>query len=318
MKFGASSWPFQWDPPYEDAIRRIAGAGFQAIELIAWNRDYLNDYYTSSTIAELRSVLNGEGIAVSQFVSTPHDLSSADKAKRDAAVEHWRRAVEVGTALGSPIINMVASHPFAMRDGEQIPRITTKPLVQTYAAKVASGLDWERNFHDYVDALKRCAAACESAGAMMSVEPHPARYLANTDGALRLLEHVDSPAMGINYDPSHTFPVGDFPNIAVYRLGKRIIHCHVSDNDGVTNVHWRPGMGKIDWVAMMRAFKDVGYDGVISVELEDVPGVSRGQRSSAPGVYRNVTATDEFVAETVAGMNYLKGICKDLGMNVEE
>ena len=135
----------------------------------------------------------------------------------------------------------------------------------------------------------------------MSVEPHPGRYLANHDGALRLLEHVNHPAMGINFDPSHTFPMGDYPNITVYRLGKHIIHLHVSDNDGVTNVHWRPGMGKIDWVAMFQALKDIGYDGTVSIELEDVPGVSRGPNSNAPGVYRNITATDEFVAETVAG-----------------
>ena len=61
---------------------------------------------------------------------------------------------------------------------------------------------------------------------------------------------------------------------------------------------------------MFQALKDVGYDGVVSIELEDVPGVSRGPHSTAPGVYRNITATDEFVAETVAGMNYLKGVCK--------
>ena len=107
--------------------------------------------------------------------------------------------------------------------------------------------------------------------------------------------------MGINFDPCHTFPIGDFPNITVYRLNKHIKHLHVSDNDGVTNVHWRPGEGKIDWMAMFQALKDVGYDGVVSIELEDVPGVSRGPNSNAPGVYRNVTATDEFVAETVAG-----------------
>jgi len=317
MKFGASSWPFQWDPPYDTAIRRIAGLGFKAIELIAWNRDFLNDYYAPATIAGLRSVLDGEGIALSQFVSTPHDLSSPEKAKRDAAVEHWQRTVEVGAALGSPIINMVSAHAFGMKDAQEIPRITTKPLVQKYAARVPRGVDWDQNFRDYVDSLKRCAAACEKAGVLMSVEPHPARYLSNTDGALRLLEHVGSPAMGINFDPSHTFPMGDFPNITVYRLGKHIKHCHVSDNDGVTNVHWRPGMGKIDWVAMFQALKDVGYDGVISIELEDVPGVSRGPGSTAPGVYRNATATDEFVAETVAGMSYLKGICKDLGIPVE-
>jgi sugar phosphate isomerase/epimerase len=317
MKFGASSWPFQWDPPYETAIRRIASLGFKAIELIAWNRDFLKDYYTADTIKKLRGVLKNEGIALSQFVSTPHDLSSPDKAKRDAAVDHWKRAVEVGAELGSPIINMVSAHAFGMKDGQEYPRITTKPLVQTYHVEVPSGLDWDQNYRDYVASLKKCAKACEKAKVSMTIEPHPARYLANTDGALRLLEHVNSPAVGINFDPSHTFPVGDFPNVTVYRLGKRIKHLHVSDNDGVTNVHWRPGMGKINWKAMFQALKDIGYDGVVSIELEDVPGVSRGPSSTAPGVYRNPTATDAFVAETVAGMNYLKGICKELGIKVE-
>ena len=92
---------------------------------------------------------------LSQFVHTPHDLSSDDAAKRDAAVEHWKQAVAVGAELGSPIINMVASHPFAMRDTVEIPRITTKPLVQTYATRdVPRGVDWDRNFEDYVDALR--------------------------------------------------------------------------------------------------------------------------------------------------------------------
>jgi sugar phosphate isomerase/epimerase len=319
MKFGASSWPFQWEPPYEDAIRRVAGVGFKAIELIAWNKDFLTDYYTPDTIAMLKSTLDGEGLAISQFVSTPHDLSSSDKAKRNDAVDHWKRTVAVGKELGAGIINMVSSHAFAMRDTVEIPRITTKPLVQQYATRdVPRGVDWDQNYRDYVDALKQCAAACQDASVMMSVEPHPGRYFANTDGALRLLEHVDSPAMGVNFDPSHTFPVGDFPDITVYRLGKKIIHCHVSDNDGVTNVHWRPGMGKIDWTAMFQALKDVGFDGTVSIELEDVPGVSRGVNSTAPGVYRNPAATDEFVAESVAGMNYLKDICRGLGIPLDD
>src|SRR5690606_6979186 len=127
--------------------------------------------------------------------------------------------------------------------------------------------DWDQNYKDYVEAIKACAKACEDAGVEMTIEPHPGRYLANHDGALRLMEHVNSPTVGINFDPSHTFPVGDFPNISVYRLGKHIKHCHVSDNDAVTNVHWRPGMGKINWRHMFVALKEVGFDGVISIEL---------------------------------------------------
>ena len=318
MRFGASSWPFQWEPPYEDCIRRVAGVGFKAIELIAWNVDFLENYWSKSKVADIKKELKNSGIGLSQFVHTPHDLSHADKAKRATAVEHWKKAVDVGAELGSPIINMVSSHPFAMRDTVEIPRIATKPLVQKYATKgVPRGVDWDQNFLDYTDALRECAEACGKAGVKMSVEPHPGRYLANHDGALRLLEHVNHQAMGINFDPSHTFPMGDYPNITVYRLGKHIIHLHVSDNDGVTNVHWRPGMGKIDWVAMFQALKDIGYDGTVSIELEDVPGVSRGPNSNAPGVFRNITATDEFVAESVAAMDYLKRICKDLGIKVE-
>ncbi len=319
MKFGASSWPFQWEPPYEDCIKRVSSLGFKAIELIGWNQDFLTNYYTPTKIAELRQCLKDEGLEMSQFVSTPHDLSHPDPAKRDAAVDHWKRTVEVGVELGGKLINMVSTHPFAMRDTVEIPRITTKPLVQTYATRnTPKGADWDQNFRDYVDAVKRCAKVCEDAGVTMTLEPHPGRYLANHDGALRLLEHVNSPALGINFDPSHTFPMGDYPNISVYRLNKHIKHLHVSDNDGVTNVHWRCGEGKIDWKAMFEALKEVGYDGVVSIELEDVPGVSRGPNSNAPGVYRNITATDEFVAETVAAMNYLKDICKEVGITVEE
>jgi sugar phosphate isomerase/epimerase len=316
MKFGASCWPFQWEPPYDEAIRRIARHGFKATELIGWNKDYLRDYYTPDTIKNLKSVLSGEGVSISQFVSTPHDLSSPDKAKRDAAIDHWARAVEVGAELGSPIINMVSAYPFGFRDAEY-PRITTKPLVQTFTNKIPTGLNWDQNYQDYVASLKACSTLCEKAGVKLSIEPHPFRYLANTDGALRLIEDVNSPAFGVNLDPSHTFPVGDFPNVSVYRLGKHLLHLHVSDNDGVTNVHWRPGMGKIDWKEMFVALKEVGYDGVVSIELEDVPGTSRGPTSTAPGLFRNPTATDQFVHETVLAMQYLKGICAEVGIKVE-
>ena len=57
MHFGAAIWPFQWQPPYEDAIRRVARLGFRGVELIAWDREALETYYTPGRIAALRSVL---------------------------------------------------------------------------------------------------------------------------------------------------------------------------------------------------------------------------------------------------------------------
>ena len=316
MKFGASSWPFQWNPPYESVIRRIAGLGFKAVELIAWNRTSLDEYYTTSKIKDLKSVLDGEGIELSQFVHTPFDLSHPDDTKRTSAINDFKKAVEVGAELGTEIINSVSALPFGMFWGKEMPWLTQKPLVQMFTAPMPTGLDWEGNYQQYVVAVRECAEACRVAGVFYSVEPHPYTYAANTLGLLRLIEHVDSEALCVNFDPSHLFPVGDFPNVSVYQLGKHIRHLHVSDNDAVTNVHWCPGQGKMDWVAMFTALKDIGYDGVVSIELEDVPGVSRGG-ANVPGVYRNPVATDAFVQENLAGISYLQGVCAQVGIEIE-
>ena len=316
MKFGASSWPFQWDPPYENVIKRIASLGFKAIELIAWNVDFLNDYYTPSKVKVLRTILEDEGLELSQFVFSPFDLSHPDKQKRQQDIERFRRATDVGLALGTKIINSVSAWPFGMRFGKEFPWHTHKPLVQVFTAPMPRGLDWDGNYQAYVGAVRTCAEYCEKQGLYYSIEPHPYAYVANTSGALRLLEKVNSPVLGVNLDPSHLFPVGDFPNVSVYQLGDAIKHLHVSDNDAVTNVHWRPGQGKIDWKEMFIALKEIGYNGTVSIELEDVPGVSRGGEN-VPGLYRNPVATDEFARESILGMEYLKGICEEIGIDVD-
>jgi sugar phosphate isomerase/epimerase len=107
------------------------------------------------------------------------------------------------------------------------------------------------------------------------------------------------------------------PHVVIYQLAERIFHCHFSDNDGTTNVHWRPGRGKIDWEAVLVALRDTDYDGVISIELEDVPGVSRGS-APAPGVVKDKrSATEKFDEENVLAMEYLKSICAQQNIPVD-
>ena len=312
MRFGASIWPWRWDPPYENAIKRVGKAGFRATELISWNRELFDTYYTPQRIKEIQLVLDGENVKLSQFVSTAEQLTSPDKAVRQKCLDHFKKLVDVGAQLGTPIVNTVTHYPFAV----EVPPLTTRPLVQQFTAEYPKGLDWDRNYEEYVDALRECAEYAGAAGLKYSIEPHPYRYAGNTDGLLRLYERVGSEHFGINWDPSHTFPANDLPHVTVLRLGRRLLHCHFSDNDGVTNVHWRPGMGKIDWKSVMEALKEIDYDGVISLEFEDIPGVSRGA-GHAPGVYRNEDATEGFAREYVIALEYLTGLAKDAGLNVE-
>ncbi len=309
MKLGTSIWPWKWGPPYDDAITRIARAGFKAVELIAWEPRVFDEYYTPSKIKELRKRIADEGLDLSEFVSTPRDLAHPDKSKRQASVDHFKRMVDTAVALGTKIVNSVAPHPFSL----EFPRITDLPHVQEFRANLPSGLDWKRNWEDYVGAMKQCCRVCEQAGVRYALESHPYRIMRNADSMLRLIEHVGSPALGMNLDPSHLFPLGELPEVVIGMLGDRIFHCHFSDNDGVTNAHWRVGRGKVDWKAVMRALKETGFNGVISIELEDAPG---GRDEHVPGEKRSA-ATQEFEEENKASMEHIKRICAELQIRLE-
>ena len=304
MKFGACVWPFQWKIPYEDTVRRIAGLGFRAVELIAWDRDMLEEYYTPQRIRDLRKLLADEGLELSEFVSTPPGMASPDAAAREQAIEHFKRLVEVGVELGTKLVNTVAPTPFDLR----FPPITLKHLRQEWTLDFGPDGDWRQNWADYVGVVRRCCDICEDTGVRYALEPHPYRWMRNAASMMRLLDHVSSPALGMNFDPSHLFPMGEIPQMVIYEVGARVFHTHFSDNDGTSNVHWRPGKGKIDWRSVLQALRDIGYDNVISIELEDVPGVARPGQPSTEALDR----------EFLLAKEYLSGLCQELGIIVEE
>ena len=129
------------------------------------------------------------------------------------------RTVEVGAALGRADHQHGVLPPLRHEaTPRSIPASPPSRSCRPSPADVPRHLDWDQQLRattsQSLQALRRgCANQAGVAdGPSSRIRP---RYLANTDGALRLLEHVGSPAMGINFDPSHTFPVGDFPK----RLG---------------------------------------------------------------------------------------------------
>lgn len=297
MQFGVAIWPFQWSPPYEEGVRRIAGLGFRNVELIAWIADALATYYTPARVADLRRLLADLDVGLSEFVFTPRGVASADAAQRAAGVEQFRRAVDVAQSLGAPLINSVVATPFDL----PFPSMLSQPLAQEVTVELPSGLDWRRGYDGYVEALRACCVACEGAGLRYALETHPHRWATTAMGLLRLIEHVGSPALGVNMDPSHMSPCGDMPQVAAYELGDRVLHCHFSDNDGASNAHWRPGKGKIDWAATLVALRDVGFDGVISLEFEGVAGIATSrQPTAAPSVDREYALARRYLSDLAA------------------
>ena len=51
---------------------------------------------------------------------------------------------------------------------------------------------------------------------------------------------------------------------------------------------------------MLRALADIGYDGVISIELEDVPGAATDREASTPALERELGLAQAYLRERAA------------------
>ena len=64
MHFGAAIWPFQWHPPYEDAIRRVARLGFRSVELPPSPKTQFHSSIVSAPFGSVLPSVNVQSIPV--------------------------------------------------------------------------------------------------------------------------------------------------------------------------------------------------------------------------------------------------------------
>ena len=97
-----------------------------------------------------------------------------------------------------------------------------------------------------------------------------------------MFDTVDSPVLGLEFDPSHLVWQGIEWERALKRFENRVHHVHAKDTEifcdrlaeegFFSGGWWRyrlPGYGRVDWHKFTSMLKEQGYDGAISVEHED-------------------------------------------------
>lgn len=297
MYLGATTWTFSWAPPYDEPIKRIAKlGGFKSVELTIWNEEFLKDYYTSKTNKYLRSLAEDNGLRINDVFCIPPGIAAIDASERAKSVDYFKRILDVAKQLGADMVVALPPNPFEL----DIPYIGGKPMSQEWTYDIPKGLDWKQNWKDMIDTFQKFASACEDKEMKVALEPHPWRMMHNAAGMMRIIEQVKSEVIGLNLDPSHLYPSGEMAHAVAYEVGKRVFNTHFSDNDGVTNAHWRPGKGRQDFRALLIALNDIGYTGALSLELEDVPGAA-----GFPGFHRSPNSTDVIEREHKYARDYL-------------
>jgi sugar phosphate isomerase/epimerase len=160
-----------------------------------------------------------------------------------------------------------------------------------YAFPPTSADYWERGFQDFARRFGPILEEFDKLNVNFALEVHPTEIAFDTATAQRAIEAVRRHRrFGFNYDPSHLGYQGvDYVGF-IRTHGARIFHMHVKDvwwghGDGSVGVFgghtgfgdarrfWdfrSPGRGDIKFEDIIVALNDVGYEGPLSVEWEDV------------------------------------------------
>jgi sugar phosphate isomerase/epimerase len=109
--------------------------------------------------------------------------------------------------------------------------------------------------------LKRLADITGKYGLKLAIETPPYEYI------LEIVEEIGRDDVGVNLDTGHTFLEGKDPAEVAIAIGKRLFTLHLQDNFGLNDDHQAPGMGKIDWISMIKALKNINYAAPLIMEL---------------------------------------------------
>lgn len=155
---------------------------------------------------------------------------------------------------------------FAREIGAEVLEILS-PFVPFEPSQYGSGFSWERTWSGYVSRMRQYAGLAERSGLRLAVESRPMDILGNTDSLLRLMDAVSSKNLGAVVDFAHMRMAREIPALSMKKLGKKVFSVHLSDYDGITDSHWPPGQGITDWKPIFQALREVGYNGILSLDV---------------------------------------------------
>ncbi|MGQ0637136.1 MAG: sugar phosphate isomerase/epimerase family protein [Planctomycetaceae bacterium] len=170
-------------------------------------------------------------------------LLSHGAAERARRVDFLKRAVDIAANLGSDAVSL-----------------------------------WSGVLRDSIspdEAFDRLAAGCrevlehaEKRGVRLAFEPEPGMFVDTFARYERLLQLVDGPLFGLTIDLGHVHCLDDGPIDARLREWReRLFNVHIEDMRRGIHEHLRFGEGEIDFVPVMRALAEIGYEGGVHVEL---------------------------------------------------
>jgi sugar phosphate isomerase/epimerase len=244
------------------------------MEYVSWIRDaatlggegveHYDGFFRSFAAADVDPIVAAMAQTgqVSSMLCFSPDFTHPDAAERSRQVERQKTAIDLAVTLGTP-------------------------FCRTLSGQNRPGLTRDEGIERTVDGLHRSLDYAERRGVTLCLENHYkdgtwryAEFAQPEDIFLEILQRVDAPHLGVQYDPSNALVGGYDPVRFLEKVIPRVVTMHASDRyfaDGELK-HGETGKGQIDYDAIFRILSGARFAGWISVE-DGMNGLDELRRS---------------------------------------
>jgi sugar phosphate isomerase/epimerase len=257
-------------------IRLAASLDVQGLE---WYAGFL-EMADESNWARFRREVDATGRVIPMMCCSP-DFTHPDRAFREREIAKQKRGIDMTHALGGSYCRVLS--------GQRRPELSLDEGVKLAA-----------------DSIHACLPYATERGITLILENHYKddfweypEFAQKMDVFCRLVDAIEHPNFGVNYDPSNAYLAGEDPLELLKRVSHRVVTMHASDRylaEGTIEDlrreeggsqgyarrlrHGEIGRGLNDYDAIFRELKRVGFDGWISIE-DGVDGFDQLERSVA-------------------------------------
>lgn len=226
-----------------------------------------------------RQQVSDLGMTIPMLCCSP-DFTHPDENFRAAEIAKQKRWIEMTHALGGSYCRVLS--------GQKRPELSIQQGIRLAA-----------------DCIEACLPYAKQHNVTLIIENHYKddfweypEFAQKMDVFCELVEAIQHPSFGVNYDPSNAYLAGDDPIELLKRVSHRVVTMHASDRYLIEGTledlrreeggaagyakrlrHGETGKGLNDYDAIFSELRRVGFDSWISIE-DGVDGIDQLRRSA--------------------------------------
>lgn len=252
MRIGATHLFFA-ERPVAESLAYAKETGYESLELCVRDNIELKPDTDDAALRAMRQEADRVGMTIPSLVPAAcQGFASPDPALRADALEVLRKSIHIAQVLGADAILV---HP-----GQLTPQVR-----------------YDAMYENVKEAMRQVAPVANKAKVAVGVENVWNKFLLSPLEAQRFIAEVGSEYIGVYFDVGNFVPWA-FPEQWIEMLGKGLKKVHFKDFRRRGHEFVPLLEGDVDWPAVMKALRGIGYDTEV---IQEVAGDEEGMRSTA-------------------------------------